>query len=139
MNAMPADGAVPLARWWLPVFALFTLHNLEEIVFDLPRWGRDHGFDIATTRLDQAGFAVLITVLSAMLFALAFILRCNDKLTRLYLAGFLALMALNFVWHMAGSFVTGSVQPGVMTAVPLLPACIWLAWKLVPGFRRVDG
>ena len=125
--------ASPPARLWLPVLALFSLHNIEEIGLDLPAWGRAHGFVLPTTALDRTGFALLIAGLTLAVIALAYALRASARFTRLALLGFLGAMALNFVQHIALSLVTTSVQPGVISAVLLMPVFGWLflrAWRL---------
>ena len=116
----------PDARLWLPVFALFTLHNLEEILLDLPHWGRSFGMPVATTALDMWGYAGLIAVMSLVLFGAAFAVRRNERLTRLGLRAFLGVMMANFVMHAALSVITQSLQPGVITAVLFLPVYGWL-------------
>ncbi len=124
------DGTARRTWLWLPIFVLFTLHNLEEIAFDLPAWGRAHGFDLPTTALDQSGFALVVAALSAALFTLAFALRLRPRATRATLLAFLGVMVLNFLMHIAASIRTLSVQPGVITAIVLLPVYAWLIRKV---------
>ena len=48
------------ARLWIAIFALFELHNAEEIVRDLPAWGRAHMPGLTGLTLGRPGFAAVI-------------------------------------------------------------------------------
>lgn len=122
----PAEAVpvAPLARWWVPVFVLFTIHNLEEIFSDLPAWGRAHAMSIPTTELDISGYAGLIVVMSMVFFVAAYVIRRNARLTRLGLLAFTGIMCGNFIMHFGVSLITSSLQPGVITAGLLTPVYI---------------
>lgn len=116
-------------RLWLPVFALFTLHNLEEVGLDLPAWGRAHDVVIPTTQIGQSGFTLVIAGLSAALVLLAYALRRNPSRTRMLLLAFVAVMVANFVWHIGASLVIWSVQPEQSA----LSSCCPSSWRCFFG------
>ena len=123
------------ARLWIAIFTLFELHNAEEIVRDLPTWGRAHMPGLAGLTLGRPGFAAVIAVLSAVLFAIAWTFRNKAGATRRLQMLFLAVMLAVFVWHIAISIHTRSLQPGVVTAAAFLPVYAWMLARL----RRVTA
>ena len=123
-------GAQNPARRWIPVFALFELHNAEEIVRDLPAWGRAHMPGLTGLTLGRPGFAAVIAVLSAVLFAIAWAFRDRARATRRLQMLFLAVMMAVFVWHIAISIHTRSLQPGVVTAAVFLPLYALMLYRL---------
>lgn len=135
MTALGGDartrGPARLARLWLPILALFTIYNLEEIILDLPAWGRAQGVVIPTTQTDQFGFALVVAGLSVFVFALAYFLRRNAGQTSRLLTVFLGFMLANFVWHVGASAVTTSLQPGAISSVLLAPVYGWLLWRVL--------
>lgn len=110
-----------LARWWLPIFGLFVIHNLEEILGDMPAWGREHLDFLSQTFVSPMALTAIIIVLSAILFAIAYHYRQNARMTRRLLLLFLVIMIGVFIWHITISLVTQSIQPGVLTAGVFLP------------------
>ena len=121
------------ARLWIAIFALFELHNAEEIVRDLPAWGRAHMPGLTGLTLGRSGFAAVFAVLSAVLFTIAWAFRNKAGATRRLQMLFLAVMLAVFVWHIAISIHTRSLQPGVVTAAAFLPVYAWMLARL----RRV--
>ena len=123
-------GAQNPARRWIPVFALFELHNLEEILRDMPAWGRAHMPVLKGMSLGLPGFTALVVVLSVVLFAIAWAFRNNARATRRLQMLFLAFMIAVFVWHIAISLHTRSLQPDVVTAAVFLPLYALMLYRL---------
>ena len=125
----------PLARRWTLIFALFVVHNLEELVLDLPAWGRTHLAFLNNMYVSLGLFGGFVAFLCIVLFALAYGFRKSSATTRKLMVLFLAVMLGVFGWHVGISLHTGSLQPGVVTAVVFFPAyALWLV-RLV----KTDG
>lgn len=119
------------ARLWVPVFILFTLHNLEEIIFDMPAWGCAHIAMMSALDAGRGSFTLLVLALTAGLVAIAWRFRHGAAATRWLQTAFLAVMLAVFAWHMGISLATRSLQPGAATAIVFAPIyAVWLR-KLV--------
>ncbi|MCC7055626.1 MAG: HXXEE domain-containing protein [Gemmatimonadaceae bacterium] len=115
-----------IALRWVPIFTLFELHNLEELLLDMPAWGRQHLPWLRDSRLGVGTMVIAIALLSAVLFLVAWRIRQDDSRTRWLQRLFLGVMLAVFGWHIAISLWAGSLQPGVRTAVLFLPVYAWL-------------
>jgi hypothetical protein len=127
--------STPLARRWFPLFALFVVHNLEEIVLDLPAWGRVHIAFFNGLDMSRSVFGGVVVALCAVLFGLAYVYRRNLLTTVKLMATFLAVMLCVFLWHLGISLYTHSVQPGVITAILFIP---FYAYWLVRLLSRAE-
>jgi uncharacterized membrane protein len=125
----------PLARRWIPMFTLFVLHNLEEIILDLPEWGRRHFAFLNSFDMSRSVFGAAVVVLCGVLFALAYRYRKDSKTTLRLMVTFLGVMLAVFSWHFIISLYTRSVQPGVVTAVLFIPFYVYWAVLLLNGSR----
>lgn len=114
------------ARYWPLVFFVFVVHGAEEVLLDLPGWAREQRIDIPMISFDQGTLAVLIALLGVLVFVLAFVLRRNRRLIRIYLMTFLVIMSVYFVIHVLFGAYARSMEPGMITSILFLPVCIWL-------------
>ncbi|MCB0720300.1 MAG: HXXEE domain-containing protein [Bacteroidetes bacterium] len=120
---------------WIAIIILFVIHNLEEIVFDLPEWGREHIAFLSDLSVGRFGFALVVALLVLIVSAIAWMYRSDAQRTRRLKMLFLSIMIVVFLWHIGVSLATHSIQPGVVTAAAFLPIhIIW--WRRC---RSLDG
>ncbi|MEZ4698244.1 MAG: HXXEE domain-containing protein [Rhodothermales bacterium] len=120
---------------WIAIIILFVIHNLEEIVFDLPEWGREHIAFLSDLSVGRFGFALVVALLVLIVSAIAWISRRDAQRTRRLKLIFVSIMIVVFMWHIGVSLATHSIQPGVVTAAAFLPIhIIW--WRRC---RSLDG
>lgn len=113
--------SIPAARLWPPVLILFALHNAEEVLRNLPAWGRIHMPQMmaalhALTPAGRVQFGIITVLLTFAVAGAAFASRHHPILCRRLLRAFLTVMVLNFTWHIGASLWFVSVQPGAITA-----------------------
>jgi hypothetical protein len=119
------------ARAWAAAFAL-ALHNGEEVLLGLPAWGRSHP-DYAMAIWSDTGFALvaMLLVLAAILFGLWCQFRPHRWQAPL-LRLFAFVMLLNTGSHLALSLMTGSLMPGAVTALLVVPPVfLWILLRPV--------
>lgn len=115
------------ARFWVAAFAL-ALHNAEEVWRDLPAWADAHPATAAFNwSSDSGAFATIagLIVFAVVGLALAAQFRPAPWMAPL-LRALSIVMLLNAASHIGLSLYTGSLMPGVITAVfVLVPVFLW--------------
>lgn len=119
-----AVGPTPrrLALLWGVLVLALAVHNLEEVLLDLPRWAADRPFlPSAALYGEQAqfGLAVLIvTGVVAVIGAIAIVRR--PAWSAEVLACLAHVLLINAATHVVVSAVSWSLMPGLVTGVLLL-------------------
>lgn len=113
------------AKYWFTFIAIFAAHNAEEVIGNLPAWAREHGvFDPFT---DRWVFVLVVLLLTLVASATGYILeQRQSRKSAMVLQIFCWVMITNAVWHLGASVYTGSVMPGAISAVVMLPVFGWL-------------
>lgn len=109
------------AQAWAAAFAL-ALHNAEEVLLNLPAWADAHPQTAAfnwSSGSDAFSIIALVIVVMAIGFALWVQLRPAVWM-RLLLRLLAWVMLINAASYMAISLYTGSLMPGVVSAVIIL-------------------
>lgn len=118
---------------WSAAFAAFTLHNIEELWFDLPRWSMQQpSLMWMAAIMPPQRFVHSIIVLSCLVILLATVSAWLSRKVRIMLLRLFAwIMVLNALSHMVLSGLTRSLMPGVLTAVVvILPVMTWIIAEL---------
>ncbi len=119
----------PASGWIVPLI-LFTVHNLEEVLFDLPAWGREHFEVFRGIDISVMDFAVAVMALTLALLVAAFAMRHRRETTLRMQRLFLIAISLVFCWHIGVSLWSVSLQPGVVTSVLFLPLFVALKQRV---------
>ena len=131
-------GAAPGIAYGL-TFLAFLVHNISELVADLPLWAAARGVPVTQAQYANAmagltvAAGVLLLVARAQPFA-----RPLQILTAVLTGALLA----NVASHAVGSLVTATAMPGLWTALALvLPSAAWLLKRLplTPRDKTLSG
>ena len=125
----------PVEWSWAAASAAFFIHNAEEVLFGLPDWAAAHPqVGWIATAMPQQRFGAMVILLSVIVVALAVIGTLRPlRWTRFVLRLFASIMLLNAASHIELSLLTGSIMPGLWTAVVLLlPMMGWIAVRPAP-------
>lgn len=108
---------------WLSV-AVFTVHNLEEVIGDFSGWGQAH-FAVLQHQPEAlaSNYDLIIIGLTLAVLLYAWVLRKNTSHLRRVLPWFASIMIVVSLWHIGVSLWAGSAQPGVWTAAFLNLPC----------------
>lgn len=105
------------SKYWVPVFAVFIVHNIGEVAGNMPKWGQEHFSFLRGVGNYQLEFGILVTVLILVLIVIAFCFRNNYRLTRILLIVFTIFMISNCIWHTFTSVYAGAPSPGLFEAL----------------------
>ena len=130
---MPSHATAPLriSSLWLPALAVFTAHNLEELIGIYTDWPANTFSSLAWTRGHWPAFLVAIALLTAFIGIFAYKFRENVRVTKALLKLFCVIMLANVLWHVGVTVRAGSISPGTITAVLInLPFYLYLLSRL---------
>lgn len=122
-------------RYWMAAVAMFVIHNIEEVVRDLPRWVAGKFESLAWAETAQSGFLVLVIALCVIVAFLAFTMRSEPQKSYHLLRIFFGIMIAVTLWHIAFSLYIQDAQPGVYTAIPMLVFFVFLTTRLRQAAR----
>ncbi len=115
-----------LAKYWIVFIAVFAVHNTEEVLRNLPEWARAHG--ALTLFSSRTEVMIAVIFLTAAAATVGYTLeRRSSRSSAVVLQVFCWIMAANAVGHIVGSLLYGSIMPGALSAVVMLPVFGWLA------------
>lgn len=119
-----------LRRAWYIFIGIFTLHNAEEILLNLPKWAASH--QALPLTYSWAVFTSLAVALTLIAMGAGFLLeKRQSPRSAPTLVLFSVLMGLNALSHIVLSLINQSFMPGVYTAtLLLLPGCSWIVFTL---------
>ena len=120
------------SKFWVPVMAVFIVHNIGEAAGNMPKWGQEHFAFLHGIGNLQLEFAIMVTILILVLIAIAFACRKNYRLTRLLMLIFTIFMTGNCIWHTCTSLVARSPSPGLWEALILgLPVYSYTLYRII--------
>ncbi|WP_022873400.1 HXXEE domain-containing protein [Nesterenkonia alba] len=130
---MIRDSHHSLTRLWVLFLGLLVLHNLEELVLDLPAWSRAHpGFPgLLTGSYSTFIPGVLVVTLTAAAVG-SYAIRRRPRWSRTALMVATAVLGLNALSHLTFSLITQTFMPGLLTSLLAIPFAVWSAWSLWP-------
>jgi hypothetical protein len=113
----------------------FTVHNLEEVISDLPGWSKDVGRFHTPVDTFEFVFAVIVITIIGYLFTYLAVRHGKGSFTSYLLFCLILVVDINVVFpHLLATIATGSLAPGTVSALLLnLPVCTYL---LVRGLRE---
>lgn len=105
---------------------VFTLHNMEEAIFDLPKWMADH--QVGTAEIDRRVFQLSLACVSATSrIGLWWLHTRMSRTIQLWVAALFAGLLLANIFSNAGlSIWTCSQMPGLLSAMTLTGPISWL-------------
>lgn len=117
-----------LTKYWIVFIAIFAVHNAEEVMRNLPEWAKAHG--VFDPFADRAAFALAAMALTVAAIVAGYILeRRKSRSSAVVLQIFCWIMIANALWHIGVSVYVGSVMPGAISALVMLPLLGWLILK----------
>lgn len=118
-----------LTKYWIIFIVTFAVHNAEEAVRNLPEWAKAHNvFDPFASRTTFAAAVIVLTVAAAVT---GYILeRHKSRKSAVVLMIFCGIMIANALWHLCVSLYVGSVMPGAVSSIVMLPVFGWLTIKI---------
>jgi cytochrome c biogenesis protein CcdA len=120
------------SKYWIPVMAVFIVHNIGEVAGNMPKWGQEHFAFLQRVGNLQFEFSIAVTILILVLIAIAFAFRNNHKTTRLLMIIFTVFMIGNCIWHTCTSLVAWSPSPGLLEALILgLPVYSYTLYRII--------
>ncbi len=128
-------------RAWAAAMAAFLVHNVEEIVSDLPGWVAEHPVLPWFGWMAPAGlFTTAVGVLTLAVGALAlYAMTTAPRWGGWALVAFAIVMLVNAVSHIVLSVMTSTIMPGALTAtvviVPVFAAVLWAVLRRVRPAR----
>lgn len=128
-----APSPIPYRRAWMAAVSAFLVHNIEEIVLDLPRWSAAHPALPWLAWMEQPGaFTLAVGVLSlAVGLCAIYAIATGPSWSGRALAIFSSIMLLNAASHVALSVMTSSPMPGVVTALLVItPVMLGVLWAI---------
>ncbi len=148
MSPLSFNERKSLLQWWLLLFVVFVIHNLEEILFDMYGWEMTHrlpswmeaGRELHTAiQLTPLRFSAIILVICLVISGLAFLLRNHPQASRYWMMIFVLIMLGVYMGHVVTSLYAGSPQPGVYSAVlqgvPVYGFVLYHLWR-TPANKR---
>lgn len=106
----------------------FTIHNLEEVVSDLPGWSENAGLFHPPVGTFEFVFAVIVITILSYIFTYLAIRHGKGSFFAYLLFSLILIVDINvFFPHLLATIITGSLAPGTISAVLLnLPICTYL-------------
>jgi len=127
-----ADETGDFSRYWVPVIAVFIVHNIGEVAGNMPEWGREHFPILSWAGSYQLEFGILVAILITAIIIVAVSFRNNHKITRRLLEIFTIVMIVNCIWHTWTSIYAGAISPGLLEALILgLPVYSYTLYRLI--------
>lgn len=134
---MESEGSetIPFRRAWTATATAFLLHNVEEVVLNLPDWSASHPAPPWFSWMQQPGvFAIAVGALSLAVGCCAiYAIATGPSWSRWGLTLLATVMLLNAASHVGLSIMTSTLMPGVITATlvvaPAMLGAIWAAWR----------
>ena len=113
----------------------FTVHNLEEVVFDLPGWSERAGLFHPVVGTFEFVFAVVVITIIGYLFTYLAVKHGKGSTAAYLLFCLILVVDINvFFPHLLATIATKSLAPGTVSAVLVnLPLCTYL---IVRGVRE---
>ncbi len=113
----------------------FTIHNLEEVVSDLPGWSVRAGLFHPPVETFEFVFSVIVITIVGYLFTYLAVRQGKGSLPAYLLFCLILIVDINvFFPHLLATIATGSLAPGTVSAVLLnLPICTYL---LIRGVKE---
>lgn len=117
-----------LTKYWIAFIAIFAVHNAEEVMCNLPAWTKAHG--VFDPFADRATFALAVITLTVAAIVAGYILEHRKSRRSAVVLQILCwIMIANALWHIGISLYVGSVMPGAISALVMLPLLGWLILK----------
>jgi len=127
-----ADETGDFSKFWVPVIAVFIVHNTGEVAGNMPQWGREHFAILSWTGNYQLEFGIGVAILVSAIIIVAVSFRNNHKITRRLLEIFTIVMIINCIWHTCTSIYAGAVSPGLLEALLLgLPVYSYTLYRII--------
>lgn len=115
-----------LTKYWTAFIIIFAIHNTEEVLNNLPEWAHAHG--VFSPFTDRATFTFIVILLTGIASIAGYILEYRKaRKSATILQIFCWIMVVNSIWHVSVSLQQGSIMPGAISAVVVLPVCGWIA------------
>lgn len=135
LQAMDEDALppIPYRRAWMAAAAAFLVHNVEEVVLDLPVWSAAHPILPWLNWMEQPGaFPLAVGVLSLAVGSGAiYAIATGPSWSGWALACFAIVILINAASHVALSVMTSSLMPGVFTAgLVITPVMLGVLWAM---------
>ncbi|MBN1572530.1 MAG: HXXEE domain-containing protein [Deltaproteobacteria bacterium] len=114
---------------------IFTVHNMEEVVSDLPGWSERAGLFHPIVGTFEFIFAVIVITILGYLFTYLAVKRGKGSIPAYLLFSLILVVDINvFFPHLLATIATKSLAPGTVSAVLLnLPICTYL---LIRGVKE---
>lgn len=129
---------IPLEKLLYLFPVAFTVHNLEEVISDLPGWSERAGLFHPVVGTFEFVFAVVVITIIGYLFTYLAVRHGKGSVPAYLLFCLILIVDINvFFPHLLATAVTRSLAPGTVSAVLLnLPVCTYL---LIRGVREGEG
>jgi hypothetical protein len=128
------------SKFWVPVIAVFIVHNIGEVAGNMPEWGREHFALLNWAGNYQLEYGILVAILISVIIIIALSFRNNHKITRRLLEIFTIVMIVNCIWHTCTSIYAGAISPGLFEALILgLPVYSYTLYLLMRYEKTSKG